>query len=74
MSDQTNAEKRVIKAAAKWRSVYYAWINVAPAGERDLSKNGENLALSKLLDALQALDHEHATHAPAAVSARGETQ
>ena len=54
----TSAERRTINAAKKWRTVYYAWRSSEERPSRDLSTNGENLALSKLLDALQALDKE----------------
>jgi hypothetical protein len=52
------AQDRVIEVAREWRRVYLKW--VVTSGEhgvpRDLSENGENLALSELLDALEALD------------------
>ncbi len=47
--------ERVIEAAQEWRRVYWAWLQ-RPLDPRNLEKNGENLALSGLLDALEALD------------------
>lgn len=55
-----NAEKRerkrqrVIDAALNWRIVYYASIR----GSRDIG--AENLALSRLLDALESLSPQRA--------------
>lgn len=54
----TPTERRVINAATKWRKAYLGWVRDDDHGPRDLAKNGENAALSKLLDALQALDRE----------------
>jgi hypothetical protein len=54
-ADSARREERVVKAAREWRRVYWAWLQ-RPMEGRDLKKNGENRALSNLLDALQALD------------------
>jgi len=52
----TLTEVRVINAARKWRHAYMTWLSTDQV--RDLRLNGENLALSELLDALAALDKE----------------
>lgn len=60
---QRRAERGVVDAALAWKRVYWAWLDAEPATPRDLCANGENMALSYLLDALQELavvEQEHA--------------
>lgn len=55
-------QRRVVEAARAWRRAYQAWLHdetkydESGGSVRDMRKNGENLALSHLLNALQALD------------------
>jgi len=55
-------ENAVIAAAREWRRVYLAWVNdpLSLRQPRDLAENGENRALSDLLDALDELDGKDA--------------
>jgi hypothetical protein len=44
----------VVKAAQEWESAYHAWLG-SDKSVRDMRKNGDNLALSHLLTALEGL-------------------
>ena len=51
------AAERVAEAAEDWETVYRAWVK-SPL-ERDMEKNGENMKLSLLMDALAAYRAAH---------------
>lgn len=57
-ADAAIEREQVIEAARAWRRSYLHWVRDPHTihEQRDLTENGENLALSELLDALETLD------------------